>query len=109
MKEIKIKYRNGSYIMNKLPKSNFSLSQARQLLEQIQGELKSFAGNYVWTLEGDTFDGYHVFATYTDCGGGYFHESYGKTPSKALLSCNAIKHVLTSLNLLSEQIIGEYS
>jgi hypothetical protein len=110
-KNIEIKYRNGKYTMTKFPVSNFSASQARQLIEQIQEELREFGGNYEWEFVGDTFRGYSVVAHYnvTDLPSGkttrgFFVESTGKTPNKALLNCNAVRTVLVNLGLMTYKL-----
>jgi len=107
MKPIIIKYRNGKYTLTKFPVSNFHASQAEQLLEQIQDELREFAGDYAWSLEGDTYSGYKVVASYKDyrvtgkkMGEFKFLESTGKTPAKALMNCNAVRHVLMTRKLI---------
>jgi len=112
MKEIVIKYRNGKYVFTSMSKAfNFSASQASQLLEQIQNEMRKGFGLYTWTLEGNTSIGYKVVARYgkafyrvadnfESISEGKFTESHGKTPKQALLQCNAVRSTLESLNLL---------
>ena len=110
MTDINIKYRNGTYTFKSLSHShNFSASQAKQLLEQIQPEIRKNFGFYTWTLEGNTFDGYKVVAHYgkiqlSNGESKYksfsFCDSHAKTPKQALVQSNAVKYTLKSLNLL---------
>lgn len=87
-KDLVVKYRNGRYPYRKF---GGSAAAVTQVLDKLAAELRAFAGDYAWSLDGDTFRGYAIVARYS---GGSFTESTGKTPGIALRGFNAAKVVL---------------
>jgi hypothetical protein len=86
--ELIVKYHNG-YIP--FCYNGASAAQVKQVLKQIQPDLKAKCGDYTWQLVGDTYTGYKIIAKYR---GGQFTESLGKSPSKALKNFYMARQVL---------------
>lgn len=87
-KQIRVNYHNGTCCYAKF---GGSANQVQQVIELIQPELAATCGKYRWNLDGDTFNGYRVVASYE---GGNFTESSGKTPGAALKGFLAAKNIL---------------
>jgi len=86
--DLVVRYRNGKCRYSKF---GGSAAMVTQVLDLIAAGLRAFAGEYRWHLDGDTYHGYSVVASYS---GGRFVESSGKTPGEALRRFHAARVVL---------------
>lgn len=89
--ELIVKYKYG-----KIPfiYHNASAPMVRQVIEQINPELVKACGSYIWHLDGDTYDGYQIVATWQ----GYkWIDSTGKSPSEVLYNFLPARNILSQI------------
>ena len=69
---------------------NISAAMIRQIMEQINPEMRAVFGNYTWQIC-ETRGGYAILAR---SGRNVFTESTGKTPQQAFWNCYQVRAIL---------------
>lgn len=98
-RKFEVKYCNGKCTIGAdverrvLTGGNISAAMVRQILEQINPEMREIFGNYTWRLHGESGK-YAIIAT---SGKQAFCESEGKTPQEAFWNCYQIRVILGGL------------
>jgi hypothetical protein len=97
MKTLNIKNHNGNITLKQnrfLDWKTLTAAMVDQALAQSQEDLRKVTGDYSFTLEGDTYNGYEIVAR---SGSDKWIEGKGKSPRAALQSCHACRVVFTAL------------
>ena len=95
-KQFKVNYRYGKTTITadtekrKFISGKVSAAMIRQIMEQINKEMRAVFGDYVWQIY-ETRGGYAILAT---SGNHAFTESTGKTPQEAFWNCYQVRAIL---------------